>query len=91
MEPTSPKATDLREREWFALHSGVPDNAGSGGEFNVSGRGLVVDDPDTWTHVASAASYKPLDRYIVFELRLSEARCHGYGDVPLPATRKWSG
>lgn len=90
MEPTSPKATDLRERGWFALHSGVPDNAGSGGEFNVSGRGLAVDDPDMWTHVAEAASYTPLDRYIVFELRLSEARCHGYGDVPIPATRKWS-
>lgn len=90
MEPTSPKARDLRERGWFALHSGVPDNAGSGGEFNVSGRGLAVDDPDMWTHVAEAASYTPLDRYIVFELRLSEARCHGYGDVPMPATRKWS-
>jgi hypothetical protein len=90
MEPTSPKATDLRERGWFALHSGVPDNAGSGGEFNVSGRGIAVDDPDMWTHVAEAASYTPLDRYIVFELRLSEARCHGYGDVPIPKTRKWS-
>lgn len=90
MEPTSPKARDLRERGWFALHNGVPDNAGSGGEFNVRGRGLAVDDPDMWSHVAEAASYTPLDRYIVFELRLSEARCHGYGDVPMPSTRKWS-
>lgn len=89
MEPTSPKGRDLAERGWYALHSGVPDNAGSGGEFNVSGRGLAVDDPDMWSHVADTASYTPLDRYILFEFQVSEARCHGYGDVPLPSTRKW--
>jgi hypothetical protein len=43
-----------------------------------------------WLHVAEAATYSPADRYILFELQLSEARCHGYGDVPLPATRRWS-
>ena len=90
MEPTSPKGRDLGERGWFAVHSGVPDNAGSGGEFNASGRGFPVDDPDMWSHVADAASYSPADRYILFELELSEARCHGYGDVPLPSTRRWS-
>jgi hypothetical protein len=90
MEPTSPKGRDLLERGWFALHSGVPDNAGSGGEFNVSGRGLAMDDPDMWSHVADAASYTPAERYILFEMQLSEARCHGYGDVPIPSTRRWS-
>jgi hypothetical protein len=90
MEPTSPKGRDLRERGWFALHNGVPDNVGSGGEFYVSGRGLAVDDPDMWSHVADSASYTPADRYVLFELQLSAARCHGYGDVPLPSTRKWS-
>jgi hypothetical protein len=40
--------------------------------------------------VGDAASYEPADRYILFELRLSEARCHGYGDVPLPSTTMWS-
>jgi len=90
MEPTSPKARDLEARGWFALHSGVPDNAGSGGEFSVSGRGLARKDPDMWSHVAEAASYTPADRYILFEFHLSEARCHGYGDVPMPSTRKWS-
>lgn len=90
IEPNSPKATDLRERGWFALHSGVPDIAGTGGEFNVSGRGLAIDDPDLWAHVADAAGYTPIDRYMLFELQVSEARCHGYGDVPLPSTRRWS-
>lgn len=90
MEPTSPKARDLRQRGWFSLHNGVPDNAGSGGEFSVTGLGLAVDDADMWAKVADAASYTPADRYILFEFRLSEARCHGYGDVPLPSTRTWS-
>jgi hypothetical protein len=90
MEPTSPKGRDLRDQGWFALHNGVPDNAGTGGEFNVSGLGFAIDDPDMWSHVADAASYTPLDRYILFEMQLSEARCHGYGDVPLPSTQKWS-
>lgn len=90
MEPTSPKGKDLSERGWFALHNGVPDNAGSGGEFTISGRGLVVDDPEIWGRVADAASYTPADRYVLFEMQLSEARGHGYGDVPLPTTRKWS-
>lgn len=90
MEPTSPKARDLEERGWFALHSGVPDNAGTGGEFSATGRGLAVDDPEIWSQVADAASYTPVDRYILFEFELSEARCHGYGDVPMPSTRKWA-
>ena len=67
-----------------------PGQCGSGGEFNVTGRGLAVEDPDMWSHVADAASYTPLDRYILFELQMSEARCHGYGDEPLPSTRRWS-
>ncbi|MGD2060595.1 MAG: pyridoxamine 5'-phosphate oxidase [Acidimicrobiia bacterium] len=90
MEPTSPKGRDLEEREWFAMHNGVPDDAGSGGEFYVSGRGLAVDDPDIRSGVADAASYTPADRYILFELQLSEARCNGYGDVALPSTRRWA-
>lgn len=90
MEPTSPKGRDLRERGWFALHNGVPDNAGSGGEFWVSGHGYPVEDVDVWSHVADSASYAPADRYILFEFELSEARCNGYGDVTLPSNRIWS-
>ena len=90
MEPTSPKRRDLLERGFFALHSGVPDNAGTGGEFSASGIGLAEDDPDLWALVAEAAGYDPPDSYVLFEFQLSEARCHGYGDVPLPSTRRWS-
>ena len=89
MEPTSPKAADLRDRGWFALHNGVPDNAGSGGEASVSGTGHCVDDADIRATVIAAASYDPADRYVLFELRPDEVRSNGYGDIALPAHRRW--
>ena len=90
MEPTSPKGRDLRERGWFALHNGVPDIEGSGGEFFVSGRGFLEKDAGVRAKVSQAASYEPAERYILFELKLTEARCNGYGDVSLPARQRWS-
>ncbi len=89
MEPTSPKAADLRERDWFALHNGVPDNAGTGGEASISGTGHEIDDSDARATVVAAASYDPADRYVLFELRPLEVRCNGYGDVELPEHRRW--
>jgi hypothetical protein len=89
MEPTSPKGADLRQRGWFALHNGVADNAGTGGEASVSGTGHPVDDAAVRATVAAASSYRPADRYVLFELRPTEVRCNGYGDVTLPARRKW--
>lgn len=89
MEPTSPKGRDLRERGWYSLHNGVPDTEGSGGEFMVSGKGMPVDDLAVRATVTKAASYDPSESYVLFELLISEARCNGYGDVPLPATRRW--
>ena len=89
MEPTSPKGADLRERGSFALHNGVADNAGTGGEASLTGTGHPVDDGDARATVASAARYDPADRYVLFELRPTEARCNGYGDVALPERRLW--
>jgi hypothetical protein len=89
MEPTSPKGVDLRDRGWFALHNGVPDNAGTGGEVSVMGIGQPVDDADVRAAVAAAASYDPADQYVLFELRPTEVRCNGYGDVALPEPRRW--
>jgi len=90
MEPTSPKGTDLRERGCFALHNGVADNAGTGGEASVSGTAHPVDDAAVRATVADAASYDPADRYVLFELQPDEVRCNGYGDVTLPERRRWS-
>jgi hypothetical protein len=89
MEPTSPKARDLRERGWYALHNGVPDMQGTGGEFYVAGKAVPVEDRSVRSLAAAAASYEPAERYVLFELKVVEARCKGYGDVSLPAQRRW--
>jgi hypothetical protein len=89
MEPVSPKGDDLRVRRWFALHNGVPDNDGTGGEASVTGTGHQVDDADVRAAAVAAAAYEPEDRYILFELRPTEVRCKGYDDVVLPQRRRW--
>lgn len=89
MEPTSPKAADLRARRWFALHNGVPDNAGTGGEAAVSGTGHPVDDAAVRVAAVDAATYDPADRYVLFELRPTEVRCVAHGDVDPPEPRRW--
>jgi hypothetical protein len=89
MEPSSPKVHDLRERGGYALHNGVPDTEGSGGEFFVGGGARLVDDRALRMIAERAASYEPAERYVLFELGVSEARCNGYGDVQLPASRRW--
>ena len=89
MEPTSPKGRDLRERGSFAMHNAVPDNDGTGGEFWIAGHGEPVDDEETRVAVAAASTYAPDDRYVLFELSVTEARCNGYGDVALPSVTRW--
>jgi hypothetical protein len=89
MESTSPKGRDLRERGSFALHNGVPDNAGTGGEASLRGTGRPVDDAAVRSAAVAAATYEPADRYVLFELLVEEVRCNGYGDVELPPTRRW--
>ena len=89
MEPSSPKGADLRERHWYALHNGVPDTVGTGGEFFVSGQARLMDDPELRTIATGAAGYQPEERYILFELGINEARCNGYGDVALPEPSRW--
>ena len=89
MEPASPKGRDLRDRGWFAMHNGVPDNEGGGGEASVRGSGSAIDDAAIRDAVVAAATYTPADRYVLFELRPTEVRCKGYGDVELPERRHW--
>lgn len=90
MEPTSPKGRDLRERRRYALHTSVPDDAGTGGEFALAGTADAVEDPGVRAAAAAAAIYDPDPGYVLFELRIAEARCKAYGDVRLPDRRRWS-
>jgi hypothetical protein len=90
MEPTSPKGRDLRERRGFAIHNGVPDMNGTGGEFFLRGEGVPVDDVAERAEVIAASTYEPADRYILFELLVGSARANGYGDVALPDPARWT-
>jgi hypothetical protein len=89
MEPTSPKGEDIVRRGMYALHCHISDANGTGGEFYVRGRGERIDSAQVRAVAADAASYTPNDRYVLFELRIAEARCNGYGDVALPEPRSW--
>ena len=89
MEPTSPKGKDLLRHATYMLHNGVPDMNGTGGEFHVWGPANLLDDPAARAEATAAATYDPVDRYLLFELRVTEARANGYGDVALPDPARW--
>jgi Pyridoxamine 5'-phosphate oxidase len=89
MEPTSPKGRDLQERGTYALHNGVPDTNGTGGEFHLRGTATRIEDKELRSLAVTAASYSPAERYVLFELGVTEARCNGYGDVTLPSPTRW--
>ena len=90
MEPTSPKGRDLRERRCYALHNGVPDTHGSGGEFWVSGEATLLTGAVDRQIAVEGSSYPPADRYVLFELAVHEARATAYGDVELPEPARWA-
>jgi hypothetical protein len=75
MEPTSPKGADLRRDARYALHCGVEDNEGGAGEFYVTGRAEEITDARRRTAAfgwAEAAGYKPVERHVFFEFKLSQ-------------------
>lgn len=90
MEPTSPKGRDLLAGSGFALHSGVPDNYGTGGEFHVRGTARRVGEATLRAEAVAAAGFDVADHWVLFELLVTRAACNGYGDVELPEPRTWT-
>ncbi len=88
MEPTSPKGHDLRRDGRYALHSSVSDSSGASGEFSVSGKAVLADDPAIRAIATEAASYTPEDRYILFELTVQSASSTVY-ENGRPVRRQW--
>jgi hypothetical protein len=88
MEPTSPKGHDLRRDERYALHCAVENASGGGGEFWITGRARLVEDPALRQIATNAASYTPADRYILFELSLEGATSTIYDDSN-PVRQHW--
>jgi hypothetical protein len=90
MEPTSPKRTDLLRDSRYAMHAAVEDNTGGEGEFLVRGRAVEIDDAEIRARAferATAIGYNPRDRYVLFELSISEAIATIYQDDQVKRTR----
>ena len=91
MEPTSPKARDLRRDSRYAMHCAVEDNSGGQGEFFVRGQAVEIVDPaireEAFEH-ARSTGYCPLDRYALFHLNVIEAMATAYEDDQ-PKRLRW--
>jgi len=91
MEPTSPKATDLRRNNSYALHCGVEDNEGGAGEFAIRGTAEEIVDQSIRAvafQAASNAGMTPRERYVLFELKVLDAMSTVYDD-DMPRRVKW--
>jgi hypothetical protein len=81
MEPTSPKRHDLLRDARYALHCGVGDNSGGGGEFFVTGTAEPVADAQLREQAMEAASYQTAARYVLFHLLVVRAESRTYEDM----------
>lgn len=90
MEPTSPKGHDLRRDSRYALHAGVEDSEGGGGEFLVRGRARPLEALADWEAAAAFASYTPERRYVLFELEVERAAATIYGADGEPVRQRWA-
>ena len=88
MEPTSPKGHDLQRDGRYAIHCSVSDTSGTSGEFVITGRAHLVDDPEIRPLAASLASYAPAERYILFEFDVESAASITYPE-DRPVRRFW--
>lgn len=88
MEPTSPKGSDLKRDARYALHCGVEDNEGGGGEVIVRGEAVVVEDAAIRQVAIAASSFAPRDRYVLFRLQLNDVLVTTY-DADGPVRRRW--
>lgn len=88
MEPTSPKGKDIQRDGRYALHCGVEDDAGGGGEFYVWGHGRLVTDAETRVLATQYCPYSPAERYVLFEFDVERAIGITYEEEG-PTRRRW--
>jgi hypothetical protein len=80
MYPTSPKGHDLRRTGRYALHCGVEDSSGGGGEVLLSG--IAVE--------AAPSESDRVSGYVAFELLVGDVLATRYeGDAQLPVRTRW--
>jgi hypothetical protein len=86
MEPTSPKAHDLKQNGSYALHSSVRDVDGSNGEFIIRGQATLIDDPEI--RAVASNLRRPKASYILFNLGVDEAIATTYANNK-PSRKRW--
>ena len=77
-EPNSSKVKDFRSNENFCLHCGMSDSSGSSGEFQITGTAEMVADKEVRKIAESICSYRPSERYVLYELKIGEAIATSY-------------
>ena len=88
MEPTSPKGKDLIRNGKFSVHSLVTHSSGSDGEFWMRGKAQKIIDPNLRNEAIESSSYKPANRYILFQLFIEEAGSTIYENGK-PIYKRW--
>ena len=78
VEPASRKVHDLKSNGFYCLHCSMSDSSGSSGEFQISGVAELIDDPDLRLQAERVCSFKPADRYLLFELKIEEVLSTAY-------------
>jgi Pyridoxamine 5'-phosphate oxidase len=89
MEPTSPKGRELLTDGRYALHCAVSDTSGSSGEFQVSGRALLVTDLETRELAKQICTYTPRERYVLYEFAVQRVSATTYQDGK-PVYSRWT-
>jgi hypothetical protein len=88
MEPSSPKGHDLQRDGRYAVHCSVSDTSGGSGEFILTGRAHLVENPELRALAVRLASYSPADRYILFEFDIESAASTTYPEDQ-PVRKLW--
>ncbi len=73
----------------YVMHSLVDNPAGIGGEFQISGYAVPVDDLHTREEAVKAACYTPANKYLLYELIIERAYAADYEDST-PREIRWN-
>jgi len=72
IDPASRKLRDLSQDARYSLHCAMSDSSGSSGEFQMCGRVMPIEEEARRADAQSASTFKPPDRFLLFELLLEE-------------------
>lgn len=87
-DPDSLKVGDLLAQGKYCLHCAMSNNSGSSGEFQLTGVAEQIIDPVVREQAEAVSNFRPAARYVLFELKVSEALGTTYHGG-LPERQRW--